>query len=119
MEINAKNKDNNINDNNNKILNNSQINNEKKDNNNISEGNINTIVKTDINNKIKEISNQNKENDLSIKISYNDQTANTTPNIPNKNQKLFEPNYISKKKIKKKEREILRNNLIENEEENY
>ena len=119
LEINAKNKDNNINDNNIKILNNPQINNEKKDNNNISEGNINTIVKTDINNKIKEISNQNKENDLSIKISYNDQIANTTPNIPNKNQKLFEPNYISKKKIKKKEREILRNNLIENEEENY
>ena len=108
-----------INENNSKILNTSPINSENKGNNNIIKGNFNNIIKEDGNNKIKDISNPNKENDLNIKISNDDKIANTTPNIPDKNQKLFEPNFISKKKIKKKEREILRNNLIEKEEENY
>ena len=107
------------NGNNSKILNTSQINDVNKENNNINEGNINTIKKGEANNKIENISNPNKEKDLNIKNSNNAQIANTVPNIPDKNQNLIEPNFISKKKIKKKEREILRNNLFEKEEENY
>ena len=118
IKINDETKDIN-NENNSKIVNTSQINNENKNNNNINEGNTNSIIKGDTNNKIENISNPNIKNDLNIKISDNVQIANTAPNIPDKNQKLLEPNYISKKKIKKKEREILRNNLIEMEEENY
>ena len=107
------------NDNNSKIVNISQINGVNKENNNINEGNINSIIKGDAINKIENISNSNKEKDLNIKISNNAKISNTVPNIPDKNQNLIEPNFISKKKIKKKEREILRNNLFEKEEENY
>ena len=100
-------------ENNSKKVNNFQINNESNDNNKNINLNGDNINEKNIN------SNPNKENDLNKNIFNGVKNINTTLNIPDKNQKLIEPDFISKKKIKKKEREIIRNNLAEKDEENY
>ena len=100
-------------ENNSKKINNFQINNENNDNNKNINLNGDNINEKNIN------SNPNKENDLNKNIFNGVKNINTTLNIPDKNQKLIEPDFISKKKIKKKEREIIKNNLTEKEEVNY
>ena len=124
LEINNKPKE--INNDNNKILDISPINNENIHNeinkiqneDIITNDNIKTIVKEKINDKIEYNLNQNKEYNPNTKILNDAENTNIANNNKDKNQNLFETDFITNKKIKKKEREIIKNNLNE-VEENY
>ena len=82
------------------------------------DNNKKTIVKENINDKNEYNINPNKENNTNTKLLNNEEIKNISKNNKDKNKKLFEPDFISNKKIKKKEREIIKNNLNE-VEENY
>ena len=82
------------------------------------DNNKKTIVKENINDKNEYNINPNKENNTNTKLLINEEIKNISKNNKDKNKKLFEPDFISNKKIKKKEREIIKNNLNE-VEENY
>ena len=82
------------------------------------DNNKKTIVKENINDNNEYNINPNKENNTNTKLLNNEEIKNISKNNKNKNKKLFEPDFISNKKIKKKEREIIKNNLNE-VEENY
>ena len=124
LEINNKPKE--INNDNNKILDISPINNENIHNeinkiqneDIITNDNTKTIVKEKINDKIEYNLNQNKEYNPNTKILNDAENTNIANNNKDKNQNLFETDFITNKKIKKKEREIIKNNLNE-VEENY
>ena len=124
LEINNKPKE--INNDNNKILDISPINNENIHNeinkiqneDIITNDNIKTIVKEKICDKIEYNLNPNKEYNPNTKILNDAENTNIANNNKDKNQNLFETDFITNKKIKKKEREIIKNNLNE-VEENY
>ena len=82
------------------------------------DNNKKTIVKENINDNNEYNINPNKENNTNTKLLNNEEIKNISKNNKDKNKKLFEPDFISNKKIKKKEREIIKNNLNE-VEENY
>jgi len=82
------------------------------------DNNKKTIVKENINDKNEYNINPNKKNNTNTKLLNNEEIKNISKNNKDKNKKLFEPDFISNKKIKKKEREIIKNNLNE-VEENY
>ena len=124
LEINNKPKE--INNDNNKILDISPINNENIHNeinkiqneDIITNDNIKAIVKEKINDKIEYNLNPNKEYNPNTKILNDAENTNIANNNKDKNQNLFETDFITNKKIKKKERAIIKNNLNE-VEENY